>query len=168
MKIIRMLLLVASVLLRSTTSYSQAQVPAVNMSNVSVLLTLAPGGTATMGFVVGNLPSGQTGAWYIIRAVGPSLTQLGIKNPASLPKMAIFNSKGQNLLELYSTFLTYLYPDSFYQVGAFQLIIGALDAYSIVPLRSGNYTVQVSDSSGKGGAILIEAYASPTPVIGPE
>jgi len=118
-----------------------------------------------MGFVVGNLPPGQTTAWYIIRGVGPSLTQFGISNSAPQPKLTIYNSQGQNIIGTPGIPYAFNYGASFAQVGAFPLIKGSADAYYIIQVLPGSYTVQVSDSSGKGGVVLIEAYASPTPVI---
>jgi len=118
-----------------------------------------------MGFVVGNIPAGNTTAWYIVRAVGPSLSQFGITNADRHVTLTLTNSKGQALP---GPGIPYAFDvnASFALVGAFPLVSGtAGDAYLIVPLPSGIYTARVSDSSGNGGQVLIEAYASPTPVI---
>lgn len=154
----------------STFVHAQIQTAVVNMANTSAMVTLAPGGSATVGFVVGEFPQGQTNAWYIIRAVGPSLSQFGITNPAPQPVIRMFDSHGDSYPPVMGGIpIAYDPVRSFAQVGAFPLLKGALDAYLIVSIWSpGNYTVQVTDSSGKGGVVLIEVYASPLPAIAAE
>jgi len=124
-----------------------------------------------MGFVVGNLPTGQTTATYLVRAIGPSLRQFGIANPAPQPKLTVFNAQGQQISNLPGIPVAYDWNAVFASVGAFglisvaQVIGGAQDAYLVVSLVPGSYTVQVTDASGKGGQLLIEAYSSPRLVI---
>jgi hypothetical protein len=118
-----------------------------------------------MGLVVGNLPPGQTGTWYLIRAVGPSLSQFGITNGASQLKLTLFNAQQQNINPIYV--YTINWGASFAAVGAFPFLSGTSDQCTIVQLEPGAYTVQVGDMSGKGGVVLIESYLSPGPVIVP-
>jgi hypothetical protein len=182
----RLALLLLVITLASAYSQAQTVIGAtpsgpVGTSNVSTMLTLAPGGTATMGFVVTSIPAGQQYGLYLIRAVGPSLTKFGIANPAPQPGFTVFNAQGQPVIgttpppqpgQPISIFLPGInaldWNAIFESVGAFSLVNGAQDVYNILRVTPGSYTVQVIDYSGKGGQVLIEAYASPTLFISGE
>jgi hypothetical protein len=167
-------ILFLSVVLAGT--FSQAQTAGVTTANFSAMVTLAPGGTATMGFVVASIPAGQAYGLYLIRAVGPSLSAYGVANPAPQPEFTIFNAQGQQVLgtvqpgQLPPTILPVAgnlpnWNAIFASVGAFALVNGAQDTYAVLQAKPGSYTVQVTDYSGKGGQVLIEAYASPNYVL---
>ncbi len=124
------------------SAYSQAQtvIPAtpsgpVSTSNVSTMLTLAPGGTATMGFVVTSIPAGQQYGLYLIRAVGPSLSKFGIANPAPQPGFTVFNAQGKPVIgttppqpgqpiSVFPVTILLDWGSVFESVGAFSLING--------------------------------------------
>ena len=147
------------------------QFPIPKPVNFSALVTLAPGGSATLGFVLqqngpnnpleGSAPPSQ---WYLIRAVGPSLSQFGIKNAAQQPNLQLTPVTGENI-DIIS-----LYPidwsATFAEVGAFPLTGGeqAFTSYQCFLLTSGVFTVQVTDNSGKCGVVLVEVYLLPGPV----
>lgn len=123
-----------------------------------------------MGFVVGNLPAGQSPCTYLIRGVGPSLAAFNISNPDAWPTLTLYDSKQQQVAVInpypapapppIGIVTGYNWPAIFAAVGAFPLMSGAQDAYGLVALTPGSYTVQLVDSSGKGGAVLLEAYVS--------
>lgn len=158
------------------SAFSQVQTAAINTASFSTMVTLAPGGAATMGFVVASIPAGQKYGLYLIRTVGPSLSKFGIANPAPQPEFTVFNAQG---LAVLVTAKPGQFPPSilpvagnlpdwnaiFASVGAFALVNGAQDTYAVLQVTPGSYTVQVTDYSGKGGQVLIEAYASPNYVL---
>jgi hypothetical protein len=158
------------------SALSRAQTAGLTTANFSTLVTLAPGGMATMGFVIASVPSGQTYGLYLIRAVGPTLGKFGIANAAPQPEFTVFNAQGIPELK---TFQPGQYPTTilpvagnvpdwnaiFASVGAFALVNGGQDTYAVLRVTPGSYTVQVTDYSGKGGQVLIEAYASPDYVL---
>jgi hypothetical protein len=134
--------------------------PQGNFANFSALLTLAPGAnTQTVGFVIGGISSKT----ILIRAVGQSLKSFGISNPAGRPVFHFFGSGNDGSL----AFLAPITPDGwlsfFASVYAFPLtgIANGGDACIITILRSGAYTVQVSDDSLQGGMVLFEVYDMP-------
>jgi hypothetical protein len=164
-------------------------VRAQTIANFSALVTLPPGGSATVGFVV----PGVVSTALLVRAVGPSLQSFGISNPVAAPDMQVFNAKGTGL---YFTFLTapvtvqpinggtpiVVFPGPnwnaiFGSVGAFPLPGGeqAGIAYNYGSFPPGVYTVKLVDDSGKGGTVLFEVYllsgtiaAGAGPVIPPQ
>lgn len=135
-----------------------AQVPVGTgaLINSSALVTLAPGGTATLGFFVAA-QTPQPALTALIRAVGPSLIIFGIKNPAALPHLRLFNAKGQDVTPAAQAGG---WSGIFASVGAFPLNGGERPIYSYTAagVSAGGYTVQVSDDSGNGGTVLIEVY----------
>jgi hypothetical protein len=173
--IYRSICLVLFVTLASAAS--QAQSTAVSTANFSTMVTLAPGGMATMGFVVASGPTNQSPGLYLIRAVGPSLAKYGITNPAPQPVFNVFNAQGLAVLGTVPSggFPVTILPVAgnppdwnaiFASVGAFPLVNGAQDTYAVLMVFTpGSYTIQVTDYSGKGGQVLIEVYASPTYVL---
>lgn len=124
--------------------------------NWSTLVTLSPNGSATMGFVLAG-PS-NVAVDYIVRAVGPSLAAFGVANPCPDVGMAVYDANGQptgaTLISLYPI----EWPQTFAAAGAFPLTAASGDAYWIFSFTGGLHTVQVTDESGKGGAVLIEVY----------
>ena len=135
-----------------------AQTTPPSVINTSAMVDLAPGRTATVGFVVAA-QNGQPSPTVLIRAIGPSLSVFGIKSPAALPHLRLFNAKGQDV-----TPTVFLFPvdwnATFALAGAFKLTGGerAIDSYDVAGISAGNYTVQVTDDSGNGGTVLIEVY----------
>jgi len=136
--------------------------PQGGVANFSGLLTVAPGGsTPTIGFVA----SGQTS--FLVRAVGPSLKTLGVQNPVASPVLHFFDSTGKEIIFVHSE-IALNWPAIFASVGAFPLS-GGPDAYEVDSFAPGAYTIQVTDSSGKGGTVLLEMYQGPNvvPLGGP-
>lgn len=147
-----------------------AQYTTGTLVNSSALVTLTPGGVATLGFFVAA-QSSQSPSTLLIRAVGPSLSAFGIKNPAALPHLRLFNSKGQDI-----TTTIIISPidwnATFALAGAFPLTGGERPMYSynvgsVGGLQSAGYIIQVTDDSGNGGAVLIEVYVIPGVVFIP-
>jgi hypothetical protein len=125
-----------------------------NLGNFSNRVELAPGGTIQSGFVI----TGNNGKNMLLRAVGPTLKSFGVANPVARPRLQLFNQSGQEI-----TFGTIpaelLEMDAFFKsVGAFPLLPGEHDVFLYAAFMSGNYTMTVSDETGRGGTLLLEAY----------
>jgi len=127
---------------------------AQSVSNFSLLIDLAPGGMATVGLsITGTGPNA-----YLLRAVGPSLATLGLTSVVAQPVMSIFNSSGQKLTLLESIAPPPInWSPIFNAVGAFPLTDGE-SSYALINFAPGNYSVQLTDYSGKGGQLLFETY----------
>jgi len=118
----------------------------------------------TLGFVVAAVPKGVSIPYYLIRAVGPSLALVGIPNPCPSVTLTVFNARGQNQsvnqLGIWTGVGAQVdWAAVFASVAAFPLSASSGDAFGLYAFpASGSYTVQVADQSGKGGAVLVEAY----------
>jgi hypothetical protein len=143
---------------------------ATSLLNVSTLLTVQPGSSATIGFVVG----GNQLREYLIRAVGPSLSTFGVSSFATNPIYQLNGVVGnfalpgeQQILPAgaagsgwsATTASTTTLAAEAVRVGAFPLAAGSSDKADIWLLPPGAYTVVVSPTgSGSAGQCLIEVY----------
>lgn len=119
----------------------------------------AGGHTMISGFVV-QAPTGQL-RWYLIRGVGPSLSQFGVASPLADPLLRLQDSGGNVIavndnvgtapnLSLLNTVTS--------ATGAFALG-NANEAAVLVGLPSGAYTAQLTTSQANAtGAVLLESY----------
>jgi hypothetical protein len=160
------LLVVASIL----APMARAQ----SLSNFSARIDMVPGGNYIIGFAV---PVQST---LLLRAVGPTLTSLGIANPVTQPGMQVYDSNGDLLYFSYGLLFPVgisepvlpqpspasLIATIFAAVGAFPLTggesVGTAFNYGI--FSPGSYTAKITDKSGLGGTILFEVYAVPNGV----
>ena len=121
------------------------------LRNISNRATLTAGQTTTAGFVV----AGSAPRQVLVRAVGPSLGQFGIANPATDPVLTVFAGNtqvGQNSAWGGAATLTAVFTS----VGAFALPAGSHDCALVLTLAPGNYTAQARSASG--GEVLMEVY----------
>jgi len=103
------------------------------------------------GFTVfGNAPKR-----VLIRAVGPTLGELGVAGVIADPKLEVFQATTR--VAENDNWASNLAP-AFGSVGAFQLTPGSRDAAVELTLSPGGYTVHVSPASGSPGEALIEIY----------
>jgi len=114
-------------------------------------------GVLIAGFVVEGVSSKQV----LIRAIGPSLREFGIRGVAVDPRLVVRKSS-----RVFSSDIAInddwdgsssVFEDTARKVGAFPLSAGETDAAIILTLEPGVYTAQMSDS-GSGGVGLIEVY----------
>lgn len=145
------------------TGTAYGQLPPEIPINVSMLVNLTPGGSATLGFVASPRPSGASGPLYLIRAVGPSLAAFGVAHPCASVTYTVYDSQGNSAMD--RTDMTpggeaYNWPLVDASVGAFSLAyIGYGESSDIFSFATGGaYTIQITDTSGKGGAAMIEVY----------
>ncbi len=136
--------------------------PPSRLVNLSVLTTLAPGETATLGTVLGG--SGVRGTKPVLaRAAGPALASFGVAGAAADPALRLNATGGAAPLELAAN-------GDWGGVSALKAVMarsGAFpwtdpvskDAALHAPeLSPGNYTVEAWDAGGRGGAVLLELY----------
>ncbi len=126
------------------------------LTNVSALNRVGTGGDLLIaGFTLAGIGTKN----LLIRAVGPSLTPLGVTGVLADPKVEIYNSSGVKIGEN-DTYAASL-ASTFASVGAFALIPGSKDAALVVALPAGGYTVQVSGADGGTGSAIVEIYELP-------
>ncbi len=110
------------------------------------------------GFVIGGTGSKRV----LIRAVGPTLGELGVTGQLADPMVTLFRhgtpspigqnddwSSAVNASEIAAVAA---------RVGAFALPVGSKDAAMVVDLPAGIYTAQVTGVRGLTGAALVEVY----------
>jgi sarcosine oxidase gamma subunit len=91
----------------------------------------------------------------LIRAIGPTLANLGIQNALATPAFTLFNAGGHSVLHNSGWNGEPALAAAFSVVGAFPLPTASKDAAALILLSPGNYTVQVG---GGAGEVLLEIY----------
>jgi len=111
--------------------------------------------------IAGLVVSGIQPKRLLIRAAGPSLSSLGVTNPAADPKFVVIDANqnavasndnwgdAPNLQDLVAATA---------QCGAFPFPSDSRDAAALVMLDPGSYTVVVEGVNGSTGVGLVEAY----------
>ncbi|MBI5766258.1 MAG: immunoglobulin domain-containing protein [Verrucomicrobia bacterium] len=113
----------------------------------------AAGDTVICGLSV----AGDGAQSVLIRAIGPSLRQFGVTDPLPAPRLVVFDSAGNRLADT-ARWSPELSP-TFARVGAFALPSGSADSATVVRLEAGrSLTVQVGDTTGGSGEVLLEIY----------
>lgn len=113
---------------------------------------------AITGFVITN---GERWTPILVRAISDSLTDHGVKNPATLSSVGIYNSEGQlvNELRRNKEVLPHI-RDSLIEreaaLGAFPS--GDEDYVGIANLNNGAYTLLAHPADGTNGTVLLELY----------
>lgn len=126
--------------------------------NVSTRTTLAPNGTAIVGFVVGGTGTRRV----LIRAVGAGLTQFGVTNVLANPGLSLW--RGSTQIGANDDFgsganIDTTLPQSFTRVGAFGLAAGSRDSALAMSLEPGAYTAQIRGGTAtETGEVLLEVY----------
>ncbi len=125
--------------------------------NLSALKRIAAGSALTAGFVIG----GEMPVTVLVRAVGPSLTPLGVTGVLSDPRLELY--AGSRVLATNDDWLRDAQLAGVAQsVGAFALNdAGGKDAALVITLPPGNYSARVSGSAGSSGQALVEVYEVP-------
>ncbi|MBL9207199.1 MAG: hypothetical protein JNN01_19070, partial [Opitutaceae bacterium] len=123
----------------------------INLSS-RALVSSADSRTLITGFVIG----GSSPKSLLLRAIGPGLSTFGVTQALVDPKLQVFNSAGQLLLENDNWSGTSV-SEASARVGAFALAAQSKDASAIATLPPGAYTMLVLDQGGAGVA-LAEIY----------
>jgi sugar lactone lactonase YvrE len=118
-------------------------------------------GTGSNVEIAGIDIAGTKPATILIRAVGPTLGQIGVAGALAQPSLSVVDSSGTtvasntgwssnaNASQIASTAQT---------VGAFALPSGSADCALLLTLAPGAYTAIVSGVGGTSGVALVEAY----------
>lgn len=129
--------------------------------------------TLVGGFVIAPAPGSLSEyKTVLIRAVGPSLSTLGVSNPLAAPTLTIFNGSGDELLRgtPVSTTASHWDPRSdptlvAAAVGAFPLLPNSNDIAMVLNLSSGVYTAHIGSINGGTGDVLFEIYEAPDSLV---
>ena len=151
--------------LYDATPNSQFGSTTPRLVNVSILKNVGP--SITVGFVIG----GSTNKNVLVRAVGPTLAAapFNVGGTIADPKMTLIAAGGATVatnddwgtpVGTGAATASQL-SAAFTAVGAFALPTGSKDAALLVNLAPGNYTVQVTASTGATGVGLVEVYEAP-------
>lgn len=119
-------------------------------------------GTEDDRLVPGFVVSGTGTARLLIRAVGPGLTEFGVTDALTDPRMTLFRD-GIAIAEADNWGTTPEVADAASAAGAFALTEGSLDAALLVSLEAGLYTVTVEGVDQSTGTALFELYLAPSP-----
>ncbi len=130
--------------------------------NLSVLTSLTPNETMTVGTVLGGGAATST-VPVLFRAAGPSLTQFGVGGILPNPAMTLNSTSGSPALFVASNSGwggTSALVTAFTQVGAFAYSSSTSADSAIYrnPLSAGNYTVVVRDAGSASGNVIVEIY----------
>lgn len=134
-----------------------ADKPAARLVNLSTRSQVGTGANILIGgFIIGGTDS-QT---LLIRAVGPTLTQFGLKNALAHPELKVF--RGNQVIEENSDWRVsntkQIVTEMDTAAGAFVLDPNGSDAATVLTLTPGAYTVTVDGIDGGTGVGLIELY----------
>ncbi len=124
------------------------------------LSTLAAVGSAT-NLIAGFVVQGDTTKHYLIRAVGPTLSQFGVPTPLADPTLTVRTPSGDVRAFNNNWGDPSVGPplaESAVLVGAFPLLPGSKDAAVVVLLEPGLYTALVETADGGIGSGLVEVY----------
>jgi len=117
-------------------------------------------GTGADILIAGFFIAGTGTQRVLIRAVGPTLTTLGVGGALPDPKLEVFDAAGGRLAE--SDNWDPALAATFAQVAAFPLSVGSRDSALVLTLPAGRgYTAQVSGVNNATGEALVEVYELP-------
>ncbi len=103
----------------------------------------------------------------LIRAVGPSLQQLGVTGVLGAPVLSLYDSTGAPIQSNQGWEGGNATAAIMSSVGAFPLLPGSADSALVATLPAGAYTAQVTGAGGATGVALLEVYeVAPTPSTG--
>lgn len=114
--------------------------------------------------IVGFVVDGHAGKRLLIRAVGPSLENFGLRDLVKDPRFRIYRGDGSEVIIFRPAVVLppQYWTSLFNQAGAFPLKTEGGErphiAYDTFDLPPGAYTVHVSDDAEKGGTALVEVY----------
>jgi hypothetical protein len=135
--------------------YDAATTSAVNVINAS---TRAFVGTGDAVLIPGFVISGTGALKLLIRAVGPTLANLGVSGVLADPTVTLY--RGNTALATNDNWSAADAP-TMAAVGAFALTAGSRDAALVTTLPAGAYSAIVSGVGNTTGTALVELYAVP-------
>lgn len=135
----------ASLLVTAVTSNT-----ANSLINISARATIPSSSTLITGFVIES----TSGKRLLVRAVGPTLSTLGVNGAVSDPVLSVFDASG-NIVATNDNWDSSL-SSTFSQAGAFALSSGSKDSAVVLSLPGGIGTAHVT--SNAAGVALVETY----------
>ena len=127
----------------------QSEAPLVNQSSRAIVTSASP---LRSGFVL------REASYVLIRAIGPSLAQFGIPQPARNPSLVV--SRGELVMAVSDD-----WNDEQAAVGRVSQMVGAFpltpqsrDAALLVHLSAGVYVASAFTETGDSGEVLLELY----------
>lgn len=114
------------------------------------------GGDASRSVVAGFVVTGNASKQILIRAVGPGLAGLGVRDALAQPVLVLRDSTGKTVAENDGWKNLSIISAAGDLVGAFKLAQGSRDAALLVSLAPGAYTAQVTANGN--GIVLVEVY----------
>lgn len=140
--------------------YDTAAPTVVGLSNLSARAEVRPGTAALVG---GLVVEGGMRKRLLIRAAGPALAALGVRETLAKPRLRVIKD-GTSVAqgEAWSVSADVAAIRAIMErVNAFAFAEGSADAALIVELESGAYTIAVESVDGASGVALIEVYEVP-------
>ena len=133
--------------------------PESYLSNVSIRTWIEGGSKAIAGFVV----SGDGRKRLLVRAIGPELRDMGLKNVVDDPRLSLrapgsSAAIAENRHWQESNDSGGALADAAELAGAFPLNPGSNDAGLLVELEPGLYWVFIENAGASGGTALVEVY----------
>ncbi len=140
------------------TGLSAARSVGAQLANIAT--RALAGGTSNL--VAGFVVEGASERAYLVRAVGPGLSRLGIVGHLPDPRLDLFtgrtalqsNDNWRESDEISNLSIV----DTTAGVGAFPLEPGSRDAAIVRPLPPGSFTAHVGSADGAAGVALVEVY----------
>lgn len=124
--------------------------------NLSVRARAGSGGqTLVVGFVVAG---GTAPKPVLVRAVGPTLVELGVQNSLADPQLVLVNAAGVPLRQNDNWGGAPEIGALFTRLGAYPLEGGSKDAAISTTLAPGLYSAHVTSADASSGIALLEAY----------
>jgi hypothetical protein len=111
-------------------------------------------GSAQNVMIGGTIVTGSDPARVVFRALGPSLSAVGIQNPLGDPQLDLFDANGGKI----SSNNNWKDSQQVAIAGAGLAPSSDLESAILADLAPGNYTAVVSGVNGAGGIALVEAY----------
>lgn len=132
--------------------YDLDQETDARLANISTRGFVQSGDDVMIGGLI--LGDGPSAAGVLVRAIGPSLTEAGIRNALPDPTLALYDGNGGLLLA----------NDDWKEAQATEIAATGiapsndLESAILAQLPPGNYTVVISGKQGKAGTALVEVY----------
>jgi hypothetical protein len=128
------------------------------LGNISTRGQASTGGNA---MIAGTVVEGTTPKQFLVRGIGPGLSQFGVSNVVSDPVLSVFDGGGRLIASNVgwnSNLNASAIAAAATSVGAFGLTPAAKDSALLLTLNPGAYTFQLTNSTSANGNALIEAY----------
>ncbi len=133
--------------------------PDLSTSSLANLSTRGGVGTGDGVMIAGFVVGGTQGKRVLVRAIGPTMRELGVQEPLADPVLTLVRSGvavGRN--DDWQSDESADLRDAFSEAGAFPLPAGSRDAALVAELAPGAYTALVSGKDQAGGVALVEVY----------